>query len=86
MIPSKEKSFLHLQKRNSSLHSRENLPAFYEHLLARGKTKMQALVAVMRKLLHAIFGMFKHHQTFDGCKVYNLVRVAAPQPAAQEVA
>jgi hypothetical protein len=30
------------------------------HLLERGKTKRQALVAVMRKLLHAIFGMFKH--------------------------
>jgi transposase len=63
-----------------------HLRAFYEHLLARGKTKMQALVAVMRKLLHAIFGMFKHHQTFEGCKVYNLLLVAAPQPAAQEVA
>ncbi len=46
--------------------------AFYEHLLGRGKTKLQALVAVMRKLLHAIFGMFKHHQAFDGSKVYAL--------------
>ena len=44
--------------------------AFYEHLLARGKTKMQALVATMRKLLHAIYGMFKHDQPFDGRKVY----------------
>jgi transposase len=44
--------------------------AFYEHLLARGKTKMQALVATMRKLLHAIFGMFKHDQLFDGPKLY----------------
>jgi len=47
-----------------------NLRAFYEHLLARGKTKLQALVATMRKLLHAIFGMFKHDQLFDGAKVY----------------
>ena len=44
--------------------------AFYDHLLARGKTKMQALVATMRKLLHAIYGMFKHDQPFDGPKVY----------------
>ncbi len=44
--------------------------AYYEHLLARGKAKMQALVATMRKLLHAIFGMFKHDQLFDGQKVY----------------
>jgi transposase len=63
-----------------------HLRAFYEHLLARGKTKMQALVAVMRKLLHAIFGMFKHHQTFDGTKVYALSPTAAPVPLAQEVA
>jgi transposase len=45
---------------------------FYQHLLDRGKTKLQALVAVMRKLLHAIFGMFKHNQPFDGTKVYAL--------------
>ncbi|MCW5891343.1 MAG: IS110 family transposase [bacterium] len=33
--------------------------AFFEHLVARGKTPLQAYVAVMRKLLHAIYGMFK---------------------------
>jgi transposase len=49
-----------------------HLRAFYLHLLERGKTKMQALVAVMRKLLHAIFGMFKHQQPFDGAKLYPL--------------
>ena len=43
--------------------------AFYLHLIGRGKAKMQALVAVMRKLLHAIFGMFKHDQLFDGRKL-----------------
>jgi transposase len=47
-----------------------HLRAFYEHLLARSKTKMQALVATMRKLLHAIYGMFKHDQPFDGAKAY----------------
>jgi transposase len=61
-----------------------HLRAFYEHLLARGKTKMQALVATMRKLLHAIFGMFKHDQPFDGTKVYALA--PAPTFAALEVA
>ena len=55
-----------------------HLAAFYQQLLARGKAKLQALVAVMRKLLHAIFGMFKHHQTYDGAKVYAL----ATQPEA----
>jgi transposase len=49
-----------------------HLRAFYQHLLARGKTKLQALVAVMRKLLHAIFGMFKHNATYDGSRVFAL--------------
>ena len=40
--------------------------------LVRGKTKMQALTAAMRKLLHAIYGMFRHAQPFDGSKVYAL--------------
>lgn len=49
-----------------------HLQGFYLHLLARGKTKLQALVAVMRKLLHAIFGMFKHNQEFEGAKIFVL--------------
>jgi transposase len=65
-----------------------HLRGFYEHLLARGKTKMQALVAAMRKLLHAIFGIFKHDQLFDGAKVYALapLSVPAPSPVPLEVA
>ena len=46
--------------------------AFYDHLLARGKTKMQANVAVMRKLLHAIYGMTKSGERFDPEKFYRL--------------
>ena len=42
--------------------------AYYEKLLAKGKKPMQALVAVMRKLLHAIHGMFQHDADFDGTK------------------
>ncbi len=49
-----------------------HLGAYYQHLRDRGKLKMQALVAVMRKLLHAIFGMFKHGQHYDGSKVFSL--------------
>jgi transposase len=44
--------------------------AFYAHLLTQGKPKMVAVVAVMRKLLHAIYGMLKHDQDFDGEKFY----------------
>ena len=39
---------------------------------------MQALVAVMRKLLHAIFGIFKSLQPYDGAKLF-------PYPIPQEV-
>jgi transposase len=63
-----------------------HLRAFYQHLLARRKTKMQALVAVMRKLLHAIFGMFKHLLPFDGSKVFPLSPTTTSVPLAQEVA
>ncbi|WP_250126183.1 transposase [Chroococcidiopsis sp. CCMEE 29] len=37
----------------------------WERLLKRGKTKMVALGAVMRKLLHLVFGVFKSRKTFD---------------------
>ena len=47
-----------------------HVKAFYEHLLDRGKTKMQANVAVMRKLLHAIHGMLEHDQGFVGEKFF----------------
>jgi len=43
---------------------------YYQHLLARGKKPMQALGAVMRKLLHAIHGMFEHDADFDGARFY----------------
>ena len=59
-----------------------HLGAFYDHLLARGKLKMQALVAVERKLLHAIFGMFKHQQPYDGSKMYRLKEALAGAPSA----
>jgi transposase len=47
-----------------------HVQAFYEKLLARGKKPMQANVAVMRKLLHAIHGMLRNDQDFDGEKFF----------------
>jgi transposase len=47
-----------------------NVGAFYEKPLARGKKKLQAIVAVMRKLLHAIHGMLHHDRDFDGEKFF----------------
>lgn len=47
----------------------EALRGFYERLCQRGKAKLQALVAVMRKLLHAVWGMLRHDQPYDGSKL-----------------
>src|SRR5271166_1675663 len=56
--------------------------ALYLHLQARGKCKMVALVAVMRKLLHAIFGMFKYDAPFDGARLCPALSPATAPPAA----
>jgi len=52
-----------------------NVNAFYNALLARGKRKMQAITAVMRKLLHAIWGILHHRTEWDGGKFYRLESV-----------
>jgi len=41
------------------------LKAFSDRLLGRGKVKMQAISAVMRKLLHMAFGILKSQKPFD---------------------
>ena len=46
-----------------------HLRAFYQRLLARGKAPLQAIVAVMRKLLHAFFAMFRSDHSYDGSKL-----------------
>ena len=53
-----------------------NVKAFYEHLLENGKKPLQAIVAVMRKLLHAIFGMFQSGREFDGNRFYRIPKTA----------
>lgn len=58
-----------------AIQNEPNVQAFYEKLIRRGKKPMVAIVAVMRKLLHAIYGMLKHDQDFDGQKFY---RIPAP--------
>jgi len=42
-----------------------DIRAQYECLLARGKCKMSALVAAMRKLVHICFGVLKHQKPFQ---------------------
>ena len=47
-----------------------NIRAFYQKLVDHGKTKMQAIVAVMRKLLHALHGMLRTDSDFVGEKFF----------------
>jgi transposase len=49
-----------------------HVSAYYNALLNRGKKPMQAIVAVMRKLLICIWGMFKHDQYWVGEKLYKI--------------
>ena len=49
-----------------------NVGAFYDKLIGRGKAPMVAVVAVMRKLLHSIYGMLKHDVDFEGDKFYRI--------------
>jgi transposase len=46
------------------------LKAFADHLVSRGKTPMQALVAVMRKLLVALHAMFRRQEPFISEKLF----------------
>lgn len=51
---------------------------YYRHLIEdRGLKKIQAVCAVMRKLLHAIHGMLKSRRPFDGSRFYALVETPA---------
>lgn len=47
-----------------------HLKAFYESLLGRHKAKLQALIAVARKLLHAIYGILRTETAYDGSKLF----------------
>ena len=52
-----------------ALRREPHLQRFYQRLLSRGKARLQAVVAVMRKLLHALFAMFRANQPYDGSKL-----------------
>jgi transposase len=47
-----------------------HLAAFYQALLQRHKAKMQALIAVARKLLHTIYGVLKTSTPYQGAKLF----------------
>jgi hypothetical protein len=47
-----------------------HLSAFYRALRSRHKTGLQALMAVARKMLHAIYGIFKSGTPYDGRRLF----------------
>lgn len=47
-----------------------HVKAYFQHLIDNGKKPLQAVCAVMRKLLHAIHGMLKHDKPFDNKRFY----------------
>ena len=53
-------------------HHDPHVMAFYNKLVEQGKAPLQALVAVMRKLLHALWGMLHSRTPWDGEKFYRL--------------
>lgn len=48
-----------------ALRRSPQIKAAYESLLARGKKKKVAIIAIMRRLLHASWGMLHHQQDFN---------------------
>jgi transposase len=57
----------------SAIRHNIHVKAYYNHLVeGLGKLKMQAICAVMRKLLHSIHGILKTKKAFDGAKFYQL--------------
>jgi transposase len=44
--------------------------AFVERLVTHGKTRLQAIVALMRKLLHGLHAMWRNDEDFDAAKLF----------------
>ena len=64
----------------SAAHHEPHIAAYYQHLINdNGLQKLQALCAVMRKLLHAVHAMLKQRVPFDATKFY----VMQPQTAQE---
>ncbi|MGA1216179.1 MAG: IS110 family transposase [Candidatus Nanopelagicales bacterium] len=72
-----------------ALQHSPQVKAYFERLVARGKPKMKAVVAVMRKLLHAIWGMLRSQSVWDGerfCATVEVTEAVAsrlPEPPAE---
>jgi transposase len=59
-----------------------HLRALHQALLARHKAKLQALIAVARKMLHAIFGIFRYHSPYDGSRLRQDIKPSSSAAAS----
>ena len=56
-----------------------HIRGYYTHMIEdNGLKPMQAICAIMRKLLHAIHGMFKTNKSFDGERFYTFPVEVSP--------
>lgn len=60
----------------TALQYEPHVRTFHQQLVARGKAPQQAVAAVMRKLLHAIYGMLKADADWDGARFRRLPEAA----------
>ena len=63
------RSALYMPAMSAKQHD-PHVKAYFQHLMDNGKKPLQALCAVMRKLLHAIHGMLKNNMPFDNTRFY----------------
>lgn len=66
----------------SAARNDPHLRAFYQALRSRQKTGLQALMAVARKLLHAIYGIFKTAIPYDGKRLFPQMHLETESPVA----
>jgi transposase len=50
----------------------ENVKSFHQRLINNGKKPLQAIIAIMRKLILAIWGMFKSETIWKDEKFCNI--------------
>lgn len=63
------RSALYMPALSAKTHD-PHVGAYFQHLVDNGKKPLQAVCAIMRKLLHAIHGMLKHDRPFDNTRFY----------------
>jgi hypothetical protein len=62
----------------------EDTLSFSHFLLARHKARLQGLVAVARKLIHAIYGVLRSKTPYDGRKLFPALPVGKEEKVQSE--